>query len=93
LANDRQEKYKADKHLILGANGRPFRNWWGDSSIRDLAGQLGLADTYDQDYRFLSQMAHCTSQGVLMERVGNTLKIPHWIACSRDIGIRDALHD
>jgi uncharacterized protein DUF5677 len=70
-----EEKYKAHKHLILGANGRPFRNWWGDSSIRDLAGQLGLADTYDQDYRFLSQMAHCTSQGVLMERVGNTLEI------------------
>lgn len=70
-----EEKFKAHKHLILGVKGRPLRNWWGDATIRDLASQLGWLDTYEQDYRFLSQMAHCTAQGVLLERVGNTLEI------------------
>jgi hypothetical protein len=70
-----QHKYNTHKHLILGADGRPLRNWWGNKSIRELANDLGLLKTYDHDYRFLSQMAHCTAQGILMSRVGNTVEI------------------
>lgn len=70
-----QGQYDAHKHLLVGPNSKPLKNWWGNSSIRDLAQLLGLAETYDQDYRFLSQMAHCTSQGILFRRRGNTVEI------------------
>jgi len=70
-----QTQYDAHKRLILGPTGRRFRNWWGDKTIKDLAAEIGWADTYDQDYRFLSQMAHCTAQGILMDRVGDLLEI------------------
>jgi uncharacterized protein DUF5677 len=70
-----QTQYDAHKGLILKSSGRPKRNWWGDSNIRDLANTLGLVDTYDQDYRFLSQMAHCTSQGILLGKIGNVIQI------------------
>jgi len=49
--------------LICSKRGKPLRNWWGDRTIRDLAFSLGLVATYEEDYRFLSQMAHCTAQG------------------------------
>jgi hypothetical protein len=70
-----QQKYDTYKHMILGPTGRPYRNWWGDKTIKDLARELGWEDTYNQDYRFLSQMAHCTSQGILLHRVGNVVEI------------------
>jgi len=58
--------YKAHKHLLaFDRRGRP-RNWWC-GTIRDLADRLGLLETYDQDYTFLSQMAHGTTQGILLE--------------------------
>jgi hypothetical protein len=55
--------------------GTAVSNLWADSTIRDLAKELGWLDTYEHDYRFLSQIAHCTAQGILMDRVGNTLEI------------------
>lgn len=67
--------YSAYKHLVSDKRGRPFRNWWGDSSIRDLASSLGLVATYDEDYRFLSQMAHCTAQGILFAQRGKIVEI------------------
>ncbi len=70
-----QAQYNAHKHLIFRSSGQPLRNWWGDSTIRNVANELGLLDTYDQDYRFLSEMAHCTAQGVLLERRGNVVEI------------------
>jgi hypothetical protein len=58
--------YEAHKHLLaFDRRGRPS-NWWS-GTIRDLADRLGLLDTYDQDYTFLSQMAHGTTQGILLE--------------------------
>lgn len=70
-----QSQFEAHKHLILKPSGRPPRNWWGDSTIKSLAKELGFIETYDQDYRFLSQMAHCTAQGILMERRGDIVGI------------------
>jgi hypothetical protein len=70
-----QVQYHNHKHLILDASGKPFRNWWGKGSIRDLAVALNLADTYDRDYKFLCQFAHCTSQGLLLERRGSNVEI------------------
>ena len=68
-------RYDAHKHLITRPSGKPFRNWWGDLGIRDLANKLGLGQTYDQDYRFLSQMAHCTAQGILVKNRAGTVQI------------------
>ncbi len=70
-----KSKYDAHKHLITRPNGKPFRNWWGDSGIRYLANKLGLTQTYDQDYRFLSQMAHCTAQGILVRNRAGIVEI------------------
>jgi hypothetical protein len=67
--------YNAYKNLVCDERGRPFRNWWGNSSIRDLASSLGLMATYDEDYRFLSQMAHCTAQGILFAQRGEIVEI------------------
>ncbi|MBI3911088.1 MAG: hypothetical protein HY320_09170 [Armatimonadetes bacterium] len=53
------------RHLVTRPTGSPFRNWWGDTPLRDIARDLGLQGTYDEDYRFLSQMAHGTAQGHL----------------------------
>jgi hypothetical protein len=68
-------QYDKHKHLILDASGKRLRNWWGKGSIRDLAVALNLADTYDKDYRFVSQFAHCTSQGLLLGRRGSAVEI------------------
>ena len=70
-----QRRYDAHKHLITRPTGQPLRNWWGDSGIKDLAYSLGLQSTYDEDYRFLSQMAHCTAQGFLLDKRGSTVEI------------------
>src|SRR5437762_72386 len=35
-------QYDRHKHLLIKSSGKPFRNWWGDSSIRDLANDIGM---------------------------------------------------
>jgi hypothetical protein len=61
-----QDQYDRHKHLLLNSKGKPFRNWWGDSTFADLAEELGVRRTYDEDYRFLSRIAHCAAPGILI---------------------------
>ena len=72
-----QTGYDANKHLLLRPSGHQIRNWWGDDKIKQLANLpgVGLKDAYDQDFRVLSQMAHCTSQGILFRRAGDVMEI------------------
>jgi len=34
-----------------------------------------LKDTYDEDYRFLSHVAHCSSRGLLLDKINNVIEI------------------
>jgi hypothetical protein len=70
-----QAQYDKHKNLFLRPTGHPFRHWWGDAKIEQVATDLGLKDAYDQDYRFLSQMAHCTARGILFRRTGEIVAI------------------
>jgi len=69
-----QDLYKKHQHpLTFDRKGRA-NNWWC-GTIRNLANRLGLVETYDQDYTFLSQMAHGTTQGVLVDIRNNRIEI------------------
>lgn len=77
-----QAQYDAAKAHILNPRGKLFRNWWGDKSIKDLATEVGLEDMYSQDYRLLSQMAHCTAQGIFLQQNEDTIEIRNDIMVS-----------
>lgn len=62
------------KWLTLDRNGKPARYWFG-SNFAQLAHGLGLKDTYDKDYRFLSQIAHCSSRGLLLDKINDVIQI------------------
>ena len=70
-----QSQYDRHKRFFLNRKGKRSRNWWGDSTMKDLATKLRLVDTYDQDYGFLSQIAHCTAQGFFLERRGGVVEV------------------
>jgi hypothetical protein len=50
-----------------------------------MAQKLGLKDTHEQDYRFLSNVAHCSARGILLDTVGGTIQI------TRDVLVREML--
>lgn len=56
--------YEATKHLFTSGKGKRHRNWWGPGTIRDLAEEIGAVEAYKTDYRWFSQVAHCTTQGL-----------------------------
>lgn len=62
------------KWLKFDKKGNPAPYWFG-SNFRQLAADLGFKDTYDQDYRFLSHMAHCSSRGLLLDKINDTIQI------------------
>lgn len=62
------------KWLKFDKNGTPAPYWFG-SNFRQLASLLGFKDTYDKDYRFLSHMAHCSSRGLLLDKINDTIQI------------------
>jgi len=79
LSEDRrkwwEERYNHHKKwLQFDKKGNPVSFWFG-SKLSQLANSLGLTDTYEKDYRFLSHIAHCSSRGVLVDRVENIIQI------------------
>jgi hypothetical protein len=61
-----QQLYDQNKRwLKFNKNGNPLSNWSG-LSVATLARKLNMEQTYDQDYRFLSNMAHASSAGSLL---------------------------
>ena len=70
-----QADYDAHKHLLVNSKGKRLRNWWGNSSIRDMATKAGLGKRYDSDYRYLSQASHCTARGIMVQTRGRTTEI------------------
>jgi len=60
--------------LKFNSKGRPANTWFG-SNFAGLAATLGLQETYEKDYRFLSNVAHCSSRGLLLEKINNAVQI------------------
>ena len=70
-----EEQYdRHKKWLAFDKKGQPAKYWFG-SDFRALATNLGVKDTYDKDYRFLSHIAHCSSRGLLLASVHDTIQI------------------
>jgi hypothetical protein len=76
------ERHK--KLLVFKKSGEPVNFWFG-SNFRELAVKLGLQETYDKDYRFLSHAAHCSSRGLLLDRSNDVIQI------KSDLLIREVL--
>jgi hypothetical protein len=79
LAEDRRRWWQiqyeqSKKRLKFQKNGKPAMHWFG-CTFAQLATNLGLQKTYEQDYRFLSQMAHCSSRGLLLTNINNQTQI------------------
>jgi hypothetical protein len=61
-----QRLYDQNKRwLEFNKSGNPLSNWSG-LSVAALARKLNMEQTYNQDYRFLSKMAHASSAGSLL---------------------------
>lgn len=70
-----QQLYDQNKSwLKLNKSGNPLPNWSG-LSIADLARKLNMMQTYTEDYRFLSNMAHASSAGSLLSMRDGRLHI------------------
>jgi len=69
---ERYEHHK--KRLQFDKKGNPVSFWFG-SSLAELATDLGYKETYEKDYRFLSHIAHCSSRGVLVDKVENVIQV------------------
>jgi hypothetical protein len=70
-----QELYDQNKQwLRFTKSGNPLPNCSG-LSIADLANKLGMQNSYHEDYRFLSNMAHGSSAGSLLRIVDGELRI------------------
>lgn len=61
-----EQLYDQNKRwLKLSKSGNPSPNWSG-LSVADLARKLNMIQSYNEDYRFLSNMAHTSSAGSLL---------------------------
>ncbi len=70
-----QDLYDQNKQWLKFTNsGNPRPNWSG-LGIADLASKLKRQQTYDEDYRFLSNMAHGSAAGSLLRMVDGKLQI------------------
>jgi hypothetical protein len=70
-----QDLYDQNKQwLKFTKSGNPLPNWSG-LGIADLANRLKMQNAYDEDYRFLSNMAHGSSAGSLLRIVDGKLQI------------------
>jgi len=70
-----QQLYDQNKQwLKFTKSGNPLPNWSG-LSVADLAAKLKMQKTYDEDYRFLSNMAHGSSAGSLLRIVDGEMQI------------------
>jgi hypothetical protein len=62
------------KFLTFDSKGRPSKSWSG-LTFAQLAESLGRRDTYDKDYALLSNVAHCSSRGLLLGKTNNIIEI------------------
>lgn len=69
-----EEQYDRQKKWLRFKNDKPDPYWSG-LNFYQLATELGLKNTYDQDYRLLSNVAHCSSRGLLLDKVDNEIQI------------------
>ena len=70
-----QDLYDQNKQwLKFTKSGNPLPNWSG-LGIADLANKLKMRSSYDEDYRFLSNMAHGSSAGSLLRIADGKLQI------------------
>lgn len=70
-----QQLYDQNKHwLKFNKRGGPLSNWSG-FSFADLASKLNMRQSYDVDYKFLSNAAHSSAAGVMSNAVGGILQI------------------
>jgi hypothetical protein len=70
-----QQLYEQNKKwLKFNKRGRPLPSWSG-LSFADLASKLGMQESYDVDYRFLSNAAHSSAAGAMWNVVGGSLQI------------------
>jgi hypothetical protein len=78
LAEERkrwQDAYDQNKSWMkFDKNGRPLPNWSG-LSFSEMAAKLNTQQSYKNDYRFLSNAAHGSSAGVMMNVVQDVLQI------------------
>ena len=70
-----EKQYNRHKKWLISNKNGEAKLYWFDSNFRDIAIQLGFKETYDQDYRFLSHVAHCSSRGLLLTSSGGTVQI------------------
>jgi hypothetical protein len=70
-----QDLYDQNKKwLRFNKKGRPLPNCSG-LNFADLASKLGIQQSYEVDYRFLSNAAHSSAAGAMFNVVGGTLQI------------------
>jgi hypothetical protein len=70
-----QQLYDQNRQwLKFNKSGNPSTSWSG-LSIAALASKLNMQQTYNEDYRFLSNMAHASSAGSLLGIRGGELQI------------------
>lgn len=70
-----QQLYDQNRQwLKFNKSGNPSPNWSG-LGVADLANKLKMQQVYNEDYRFLSNMAHASSAGSLLRIVGGELQI------------------
>jgi hypothetical protein len=70
-----EEQYdRHKKWLAFDRNGEPKRYWFG-SNFKQLAKDLGCEAAYSQDYHFLSLIAHCSSRGLLLDKIKDRIQI------------------
>jgi hypothetical protein len=70
-----QQLYDQNKKwLRFNKRGNPLPNWSG-LSFADLASKLNMQQAYEVDYRFLSNAAHSSAAGAMLNVIGGTLQI------------------
>lgn len=70
--NSEERKSRAEAYLQQDPDRGRF--WWG-GNFRNLFGSLNLVASYDQDYRFLAQIAHAAARRVSLQVEGSVIQI------------------
>jgi hypothetical protein len=70
-----QDFYNLHKpQMKFDRGGNPAQQWYG-CTLAQLATQINQKETYDKDYRYLSQMAHCSTRAITVTQIGNQVQI------------------
>lgn len=80
-----EDHYNRHKQwLPLKSSEEPLQNWSG-LTFAAMADKLNLKNTYEKDYRFLCNVAHCSARGLLLDKVNGVLQI------TSDVFVREIL--